>query len=235
MRPLLKLSACFPLLIKTQSPCSANADDKNRIRRCSRISAWHEGMICCLRNDYLRLFGTLYWVRCLCLCLAVFGCPANAASSGVIQAQMTIPYRCAVTVPPPAELVVKGAQASTSDTWTFVQNDRTVYAMTPVTVLNKPDKASIIGSITLAFDGSALVQSFDFRASQSKGDSVIVAGNLANNENGKVTYRIIEKGNPRFYAGDYQMITTLTCSQSLYEDVIADESHSAKGKRRGQR
>ena len=81
--------------------------------------------------------------------------PTRASTSSSIEGEMTIPYSCAITVPSSQELVVNGAQAQATDTWTFIQNDRTIYSMTPVTISNKPDNAKVIGSITLEYDGGS--------------------------------------------------------------------------------
>ena len=150
--------------------------------------------------------------------------PTRASTSSSIEGEMTIPYSCAITVPSSQELVVNGAQAQATDTWTFIQNDRTIYSMTPVTISNKPDNAKVIGSITLEYDGGSgggAASAFDFRASETKGAFADVPGNLGSAVPGTVKYKIIETGNPRFYAGDYRLSTVLSCAQATSSEGIA--------------
>ena len=155
-----------------------------------------------------------------------FGTPGVvlAATSGSIEGQMTIPYACSITVPGIKSLTESGASASATDAWTFIQNDRTVYSMTPVTIANKPDNATVTGSITLQYGGGSgggAASAFIFTADETNSAIADVPGNLGNTQSGSVIYSLVETVRPRFYAGDYQMSTVLTCAQATSSDGAA--------------
>ena len=139
-----------------------------------------------------------------------------AATTGTLEGEMTVPYFCAVTVPSLETLSETGTIATAISPWTFFQNDRTRYDMTPVVVTDAPTQANVAGSITLAYAGGfggGSAAAFDFTSDEAGGDAVIVNGNLANAESGTVTFTLVEQSRPRFFAGDYSMNTVLTCSQ----------------------
>ena len=81
---------------------------------------------------------------------------AFAATSGLLEAGMIVPYACSVTVPTRQTLIPTGNTATVSANWGYDQNGDTEYVVTALQ-LTGPTGSTLGGTIRLDNDGSQLL------------------------------------------------------------------------------
>lgn len=138
---------------------------------------------------------------------------ALAATSGLLEAEMIVPYACSVTVPTRQTLIPTGNSATVSANWGYDQNGDTEYVLTALQ-LSGPTGATLGGSIRLDKDGSQLL-SADGIYSDPNRDSFNTITGVDASASENVTFTLNETVYTGFQQGSYLMATTLSCSEDL--------------------
>ena len=133
---------------------------------------------------------------------------ALAATSGTVDAGMTITYACDISHPATATLSASGSNASaTSASFAFEQNNGTDYTLSALSITGPGNGLS--GSITFK-DGATSVVS---NSSESVSASGSIAGNLSETD-GTAEFTL-STTDPAFTAGTYSIGSTLSCAEAV--------------------
>ena len=131
-----------------------------------------------------------------------------AATSGTVDAGMTITYACDISHPATATLSASGSNASaTSASFDFEQNNGTDYTLSALSITGPGSGLS--GSITFK-DGATSVVS---NSSESVSASGSIAGNVSETDGTAVF--TLSTTDPAFTAGTYSIGSTLSCAEAV--------------------
>lgn len=146
---------------------------------------------------------------------------AFAATSGELEGRMRIPYACSVETPPVLELIpINGIPnvAVASDSWSFSHNDDTTYTLDSLNILASNSNAKLNGSITLTDGTSPMLEQESETVSVST-EFTVSLGNYASVARDtigapQVTIELSETVADVFWAGDYRIVSTISCGQN---------------------
>ena len=131
-----------------------------------------------------------------------------AATSGTVDAGMTVTYACDISHPATATLSPSGGNASaTSASFAFEQNNGTDYSLSALTITGPG--AGLTGTIIFK-DGATTVVT---NSSESISASGSIAGNLS--ETDGVAEFTLSTTDPAFTAGTYSIGSTLSCAEAV--------------------
>ena len=131
-----------------------------------------------------------------------------AATSGTVDAGMTVTYSCDISHPATATLSASGGNASaTSASFAFEQNNGTDYTLSALSITGP--SADLTGTIVFK-DGATTVVT---NSSESVSASGSIAGNLS--ETDGVAEFTLSTTDPAFTAGTYSIGSTLSCAEAV--------------------
>jgi len=146
-------------------------------------------------------------LRNLALAAVIAASPtaAFAATSGTVEAQMTVPYSCDITFPGIATLTPSGSSATASAGITLAQNGDTTYSLTALTVTGTNATG---GSITLTDGGATQVVTNTSTSASADGQKL---GNVTD-ASATVGF-VLNTSDANFAAGTYSISSTLSCAE----------------------
>ena len=132
-----------------------------------------------------------------------------AATSGTVQATMTVGYSCDITVPSTQTLVASGTTATVTATLPYSQNGNTDFSLTALSI-TKPTGSDISGSIVVKDVGGTTLVSNTSTSSSATGST----NEGSESGNGSVVFTLTEGTAASFTEGSYAISSTLSCSEA---------------------
>ena len=133
---------------------------------------------------------------------------ALAATSGTVDAGMTVTYSCDITFPATATLTPSGASATGQSSAVYEQNNDTEYDLSALTITG-PAGTNLSGSITFKEGKGVSVVSNTSEVTAAQGTITgIDAGT------GTLDFSLAEGVEAAFPAGAYTISATLSCAQA---------------------
>ena len=131
-----------------------------------------------------------------------------AATSGTVEATMTVTYSCDISHPAVSTLTPSGNTATaTSSQFAFEQNAGTDYSLSAL-VMTGPS-AGLTGEIVFVDGATAVVT----QTSDQTSATGSLAGNLSETD-GTATFSL-STTDPSFTAGTYSISSTLSCAEAV--------------------
>ena len=138
---------------------------------------------------------------------------ALARTTGSLQGEFSVPYSCDLETPSAVELAVGASRkrASSNAAFRYGYNGRTDFELGAVSVLSSNPQADVSARIIIS-DGVAEIirNASPIAAEKTQGrlDNAVAA-------TGSVSFELIENTAPTLHAGDYTIVSSLSCSQAL--------------------
>jgi len=130
---------------------------------------------------------------------------AFAATSGTVDASMTVPYSCDITFPATATLVPSGQTATATSNLTLVQNADTNYNLSALALTGTAVSG---GTITVLNGGATQIVSNS--STSASADGQVLGGGT---DSGATASFSLTTADPAFAAGTYSISATLSCSE----------------------
>jgi len=130
---------------------------------------------------------------------------AFAATSGTVDASMTVPYSCDITFPATATLVPSGQTATATSNLTLVQNADTNYNLSALALTG----TAVSGGTIAILDGGA-TQIVSNSSTSASADGQVLGGGT---DSGATASFSLTTADPAFAAGTYSISATLSCSE----------------------
>ena len=130
-----------------------------------------------------------------------------AATSGTVDATMTVTYSCDITFPLTSTLLPSGSTATaTSATFDYSQNANTIYDLSALTISGPA--SGMTGSITIYAGADTVVS--------NTSTSVPSGGSILGVDSASDAYAsfVLNTTDSTFVAGSYSIGATLSCSES---------------------
>ena len=135
--------------------------------------------------------------------------PAFAATSGTLEATMTVGYSCDITVPATQTLIASGTTATVTASLPYSQNGDTDYSLTALSLI-EPSGGDISGSIVVKDVGGTTLVSNSSVSSSATGST----NTGSQSGNGSVIFTITENTAASFGEGAYGISSILSCSEA---------------------
>ena len=131
-----------------------------------------------------------------------------AATTGTVEATMTVAYSCDITHPAVSTLTPSGNIATASSAqFAFEQNAGTTYSLSALTITGPG--AGLTGEIVFLDGATAVVTQNSDQVSATGA----LSGNLSETD-GSATFSL-STTDPAFTAGTYSISSTLSCAEAL--------------------